>query len=97
MKMILEISENRQNFQELCNVDYKTPDGMRGTWLAVEHKFCTIPASGATASGYGSKLPTSHMLRVNNRWRRVYAICYSNAATLYIRLNRMRYIVDFSL
>ena len=79
------------------NVDYTAPDGTRGTWLAVEHKFCTIPASGITASGYGAKLPTSHMLRVNNRWRRVYAICYSNASTLYIMLNRVRYIVDFCL
>ena len=83
--------------ETLHNVDYKTPDGKRGTWLAVEHKFCAIPASGVTASGYGSKLPTSHKLRINNRWRRVYAICYSNTTTLYIRLNGMRYIVDFYL
>ena len=94
MKMILEITENGQ---ELCNVDYKTPDGKRGTWINVLHKFVDAPKSGKTVTGYGAKLPTSHMLRINNRWQRVYAICYSNAATLYIRLNRMRYIVDFSL
>lgn len=83
--------------ETLYNVDYKTPDGKRGTWLAVEHKFADAPKSGKTASGYGAKLPTSHMLRINNRWRRVYAICYSNTSTLYIRLNGMRYIVDFCL
>lgn len=83
--------------QDLRNVDYKTPDRERGTWLAVEHKFADAPKSGKTASGYGAKLPTSHMLRIGNRWRRVYAICYGNASTCFIMLNRMRYIVDFSL
>ena len=37
-----------------------------------------------TASGYGSRIPTEHMIKHNNRWKRVYAICYSNASTLYI-------------
>ncbi len=35
-------------------------------------------------SGYGSKLPTGTMLRFDSRWHRVYAICWSNSATLYV-------------
>jgi hypothetical protein len=37
-----------------------------------------------TASGYGSKLTTPYKVRHNNRWKRVYAICWSNAASHYI-------------
>lgn len=34
--------------------------------------------------GYGSKIPTSHMVRVANRWHRVYVIQFSNSGTAYI-------------
>jgi hypothetical protein len=37
-----------------------------------------------TASGYGKRIPTQYMIRVNNRWRRVYCCIYSNIGTLYI-------------
>lgn len=38
-----------------------------------------------TASGYGSKLITQYKIKcADNKTRRVYAICYSNAASLYI-------------
>jgi hypothetical protein len=37
-----------------------------------------------TASGYGSKLTTSHRIKVDGRWHRVYVRCYSNAGTAYI-------------
>ena len=37
-----------------------------------------------TASGYGRKLTTELMVNYNNRWRRVYCCCFSNAGTLYI-------------
>jgi len=40
-----------------------------------------------TASGYGSKLTTRHMVKIEgfrDIWRRVYAICYSNAASFYV-------------
>jgi hypothetical protein len=45
-----------------------------------------------TASGYGSKLATEHMIKVEGRniWRRVYAICYSNAASFFIVLEGKR-------
>jgi len=37
-----------------------------------------------TATGYGSRLPTQYMVKVVNRWRRVYCVCFSNVGTLYI-------------
>lgn len=37
-----------------------------------------------TASGYGFRIPTQYMVRRNNKWRRVYACCFSNVSTLYI-------------
>ena len=37
-----------------------------------------------TASGYGLKIPTRYMIRVRNRWRRVYCCQMSNAGSLYI-------------
>ena len=37
-----------------------------------------------TATGYGSKIPTSYMVRYNNRWHRVYCAVYSNNGTCYI-------------
>ena len=44
-----------------------------------------------TASGYGSKLTTSRCVRLpDGRVRRVYAICWSNAASCYVTLNGKR-------
>jgi len=37
-----------------------------------------------TATGYGPKIVTEYMLRVSNRWHRVYCSIYSNSGTLYI-------------
>lgn len=37
-----------------------------------------------TATGYGRRIPTRWIVRYNGRDRRVYACCYSNAATYYI-------------
>ena len=48
-----------------------------------------------TASGYGARIPTRHMVRtIDSRWRRVYATCFSNAATLWIIENGERVIVE---
>jgi hypothetical protein len=52
-----------------------------------------IPRSGITASGYGRKLATSIMVWHLGYWRRVYCICFSNAGTLYIRVNGERVIL----
>lgn len=37
-----------------------------------------------TATGYGSRIPTEWMVKVNSKWRRVYLRCYSNIGTTYI-------------
>ena len=37
-----------------------------------------------TTTGYGRRIPTSTMVRVNGKWRRVYVCQYSNAGTAYI-------------
>jgi len=37
-----------------------------------------------TQSGYGRKIPTEHMIRWGNKWRRVYCCIYSNSGTCYI-------------
>jgi hypothetical protein len=49
-----------------------------------------------TATGYGSKLTTEHMVKVEGGrdvWRRVYAICYSNAASFFVMLDYKRVFV----
>ena len=38
-----------------------------------------------TASGYGARIPTPYMVKWLGRWRRVYAACFSNVASHYIR------------
>lgn len=37
-----------------------------------------------TATGYGARIPTVYMVQFHGKWRRVYAICYSNVSTLFI-------------
>ena len=39
-----------------------------------------------TASGYGRRIPTPHMVQIpgSPRWRRVYCCIYSNAGTCYV-------------
>ena len=46
-----------------------------------------------TASGYGSKIPTSRMVRVDNRWRRVYCTIYSNIGTCWFVQDKQKVIV----
>jgi hypothetical protein len=48
-----------------------------------------------TASGYGSKIPTSKMVRLPNdsRWRRVYCMIYSNSGTCYVMKSGERVII----
>jgi len=47
-----------------------------------------------TASGYGGKLPTQWKVRIGNDWYRVYAACYSNASTAYIRRQGYKWVVE---
>jgi hypothetical protein len=37
-----------------------------------------------TRSGYGSRIPTSWMVHVKGKWRRVYCCIWSNIGTCYI-------------
>lgn len=41
-----------------------------------------------TATGYGKDIPTPHMVLFRGRWRRVYAMIYSNSGTLYLKTNK---------
>lgn len=49
-----------------------------------------------TASGYGGKLPTRYRIRYANRWRRVYAMCYGNAASAYVVVNGAPAFLDIA-
>ena len=46
-----------------------------------------------TASGYGGKIPTTLMVKHNNRMKRVYLMIYSNSGTCYILDHGQRLIV----
>lgn len=47
-------------------------------------------------TGYGSKIPTCYRVRtIDNRWRRVYVMCYSNSGTAYVMHGKVRTIVEF--
>ena len=37
-----------------------------------------------TATGYGNRIPSRHLVRWQGRWRRVYVCQFSNAGTAYI-------------
>ena len=67
----------------------------RKTLSAVKRVTTYTPRSGQNTSGYGSKLPTCYMLHIGNRWRRVYAICWSNVSTCYIIKNGERIVIDW--
>ena len=53
-------------------------------------EYLTVPAKVTkeplfySASGYGRKIPTKYMVRLGNRWRRVYICQTGNAGTAYI-------------
>ena len=53
-------------------------------WIACPCKLQPNPNRWFSATGYGSKIPSSWMVRFAGRWRRVYVCCYSNASTSYI-------------
>jgi len=56
----------------------------------LEHKESLLPwqkhGLQYTASGYGRKIPTRHMVKLpgSKRWRRVYVCQLSNAGTAYV-------------
>jgi len=62
--------------------------------LVTDRQQTAEPAYGRTASGYGGKIPTRHMIRYAGRWRRVYAMLYSNSGTAYVVVNGEDHILD---
>jgi hypothetical protein len=50
-----------------------------------------------TATGYGSKIPTSYKVKYNNRWYRVYCRIYSNSGTCYIITKGKKIIIHGSI
>jgi hypothetical protein len=49
-----------------------------------------------TATGYGKRIPTPHMIRWYGKWRRVYCCIYSNIGTCYIGKLSDNLIVDIN-
>ena len=59
----------------------------------IEHK-TTEPPRFYSASGYGRKIPTQHMVKLaDKRWRRVYVCQFSNAGTAYIQTKDEPFLV----
>lgn len=59
-----------------------------------EHVVCAPPSAyNRSATGYGNRIPTYYKVRVDNAgpWRRVYAICWSNAASFWVSVKGQRF------
>jgi hypothetical protein len=52
----------------------------------------TLAPRNRNASGYGRAIPTPYMVKLDrgprSQWQRVYAICYSNAASYYVKAGK---------
>lgn len=59
-------------------VEYLDANTIQGTRETRE------PIYQETASGYGKKLRSHYMVRVANRWHRVYIVQWANAGSAYI-------------
>jgi hypothetical protein len=62
--------------------------------LVTDQRQTDQPAYGHSASGYGGKIPTRHMIRYAGKWRRVYVMCYSNSGTAYVIVNGTDTVLD---
>lgn len=61
--------------------DYPTPTEHDAKYEPMAHHRAGLTW---TASGYGARIPTPYMVRVNGKWRRVYCRIYSNIGTCFI-------------
>ena len=57
----------------------------------VASKLTEVPRSGRTVSGYGKRLATHRMVKLDRgngkgRWYRVYAACFGNASSCYVEV-----------
>lgn len=57
-------------------------------------KLTTEPYYRRTASGYGPKIPTRYMLRINKRWHRVYMMLYGNSGSAYVLIKGEVHFLD---
>jgi hypothetical protein len=62
-------------------------------WKVIDTGICPHNRS---VSGYGNKLPTRYLVNDGKRNRRMYAICWSNVASFYVRvLGKRIFIQDY--
>ena len=47
-----------------------------------------------TRSGYGKKIPTTKVIKYQNRWYRIYCCIFSNIGTAYILVKGESIVVD---
>ena len=61
----------------------------------VESKAEDVEYTGANADGYGDRIITPYLVRLNQRgpWLRVYAISWSNVASFYIEVGPDRLFI----
>lgn len=45
-------------------------------------------------TGYGSRVPTRHWVKINNVWRRVYVMQYGNSGSAYVMVNGEHRFLD---
>ena len=73
MEFFLQFKSDRNDCFQTVQVEFKEKP-LRHHLLGLQY----------TASGYGNKLPSIYMIHYENRWYRVYSICYSNVSTEYV-------------
>lgn len=52
------------------------------------------PTYGRSASGYGSKIPTRHKIRIGGRLRRVYVMLFGNSGSAYVVVDGVDTFLD---
>lgn len=60
----------------------------------IESKQDDHPTYGQQSDGYGRKISTRYLVRLNRcgPWRRVYCVCFSNAGSMYILVKGEMYM-----
>lgn len=86
---------------EITEHPYTLSDGYKGTLYYTqieEHQIEDHPlqwqlaGKSYTASGYGGKIPTTKMIRINKRLYRIYVMIYGNSGTAYILIKGKKVI-----
>lgn len=69
-------------------VQYTEPASVTGV------RTTDVPKGGQTVTGYGGKIPTTHMIEYLGVWRRVYAMVYGNGSTPYVLVKGEVVVLD---